>query len=114
MNGDFRQSQLLRRFEPGVTGDDDAFRIDDDRLAESELPQARRDGIYRLVIEARVLLIGFDFVDIPKLDGQFVCQNRLLVKMGKDKTEKCVNSAKTGKSDKRFLKIVAMERKTVS
>ncbi len=58
-----RQPELLGRLEPRVARDDDALFIDDDRLAEAELPQALGDGLDRALVLAGVLLVRRDGLD---------------------------------------------------
>jgi hypothetical protein len=48
-------TQLLRRHEAGVATDDDTLRIDYNRLANPEFPNACRHGVHHVVIYAWVV-----------------------------------------------------------
>jgi len=60
------QVQLLRRFPPRVTDDDYSIGIDHDGLAKAELGETGRHGVDRVVVDARVGLVGPDVVDGSK------------------------------------------------
>ncbi len=64
---DFFQSQFERCLVTCVANDDDPFFINHDRLSEAELPNGCGHGIHRLVINARVSVVGSDGRDRTQL-----------------------------------------------
>ena len=58
MHWDFGESQLLRCFVPGVTADDNAIGVNDDRLAKSEFADRGRYGLYGIVVEPWIVAVG--------------------------------------------------------
>jgi hypothetical protein len=52
--------KLVRGFESGMSTDDHPFGIHNNRLSEPELLDATGNSIDRIIIDARVVRIGFD------------------------------------------------------
>ena len=63
-----RELELLGRLPAGVPADDHASATHHDGLAEAELADALRDGVHSVVVQAGVLLVGIDAVDVAQLD----------------------------------------------
>jgi hypothetical protein len=60
VDGHFLEAQLLGRLPAGVTDDDHAFVIDDNRLAESELADAGGQRVHSFVVLTGVTLVELD------------------------------------------------------
>ena len=60
MDRHFLEAQLLRRLPTGVTDDDYAFSVDDDRLSEAEFSQRLGQGINGVVVDARIARVRRD------------------------------------------------------
>jgi hypothetical protein len=68
VGGDGGQPQLRRGLVAGVAEDDHPLLIDDDQLAEAELPYGVRHGANRRVVDPRIVLARPDRLDGVQLD----------------------------------------------
>ena len=71
MHRDAIEPELLCCLETGVSRNDDAVIIDDDRLPPAERLDRSRDLVDRHIRDnPRVLLIGPDAIECPPFDGE--------------------------------------------
>ena len=68
VDGDFFQAELVGRLEAGVTADDHALGVDDDRLAETELLDARGNCIDSVIVAAGIVRVWLYLVDRPNFE----------------------------------------------
>src|SRR5262245_52302709 len=68
MDRNLLQSELERGFVSRVTADDDTSGVHHDRLAKAELADRRRNRLDSVVVEPRIVLVGFDAGDRPEFN----------------------------------------------
>jgi hypothetical protein len=68
VDGELVEPKLLSSFEAGVPADDYPFGVDNDRLANTKLTDRCSNGIDSVIVDARVVGVGFDAIERPNFD----------------------------------------------